>query len=469
YLICSWLIDNEISETKVSHLSVILGENFFIYKINGKVFAEHYNFSPFSSFQKHLNLAVSPKETVSIDKIVLQQTDVFKMSTNLNEYNTLRLLYKPGRHYTAAYVANPYLKKTSRLIRGLILHEVTDLAHKIEKEHKANIKLKNALDSVSATTELLVSRNEKMKKVISEAEIAAKSDFAIFIEGATGTGKELLARAIHENSRRNNRPFVKMDCAAIPIQLFESVVFGHVKGAFTGAVSDNMGMLAIASGGTMFVDGIENIPLVQQSKLLGALENSYITPVGATQSVKTDVRYIVSSSSSPADLIKNSVLRSDLFHRVSTFYLKIPSLKERKEDLSALCQIFVEQYNMEFSKNIKALTQEHVDIMEVYDWPGNIRELRNLVFQLGAFTNSEEITLSSLKEVILDHNNLFTTTNNYCGRITRDQLLSVLNECGNNISRCARKLNVERSTIYYNLKKFDCQKLMGRNYSKENL
>ncbi|MBL8026231.1 MAG: sigma-54-dependent Fis family transcriptional regulator [Fibrobacteres bacterium] len=457
YLICSWLINDEISENEGKHLSVTLGENFFIYKMNGKIIAEHYNFSPLSSFQKYLNLAIATKETVSVSNMVLQKTDDFKASTNLNNYNTLRLLCKPDRHYAAAYVANPYLKKSSRHIRGLMLHEVTDLAHKIENEHLANIKLRNALDSVSASTEFLVSRNERMKKVISEAEIASKSDFAIFIEGATGTGKELLARAIHENSRRNSRPFVKMDCAAIPMQLFETIVFGHIKGAFTGAVSDNSGILALSTGGTVFIDGIENVPLIQQSKLLGALENSFITPLGATQSSKIDVRYIVSSSSSSADLIKNSVLRRDLFHRVSTFYLKIPPLKERKEDLPALCQIFIEQYNVEFSKRIKTLTQNHIDIMENYDWPGNIRELRNLVFRLSAFAENEEIKVNSLKEAMLHHNNLSATSDkahNYCGRITREQLLAVLNECGNNVSRCARRLKVERSTIYYNLKKF---------------
>lgn len=218
-----------------------------------------------------------------------------------------------------------------------------------------------------------------LKKVLREVELVAESDATVLILGETGTGKELIARAIHERSKRKDRPLIKVNCGAIPKELFESEFFGHVKGAFTGAVRDRIGRFQLAHAGTLFLDEVAEIPLELQNKLLRVLQDGQFEKVGDESTVSVDVRIIVATNKDLMMEVENGSFREDLYYRLSVFPIEVPPLRQREDDIKILASHFVNQICQKHNKRNIKITETNFRELQAYCWPGNIRELQNVI------------------------------------------------------------------------------------------
>jgi DNA-binding NtrC family response regulator len=238
----------------------------------------------------------------------------------------------------------------------------------------------------------LVGSGEAMKKLLAQIDRVATSETRVCIMGETGTGKELVARAIHAKSARRDNPFITLNCAAVPAELIESEVFGHEKGAFTGATGRHLGKFEQAESGTLFLDEIGDMPITMQAKLLRVLEEGEIERIGGDKPIKVNVRVIVATHRDLEELIKQNAFRRDLFHRVYVFPVSLPSLRERSEDFPALVTHFARQVAVQNNWKEKVLTSDAITALRHYSWPGNVRELRNIVERLVLLANEEAIT-----------------------------------------------------------------------------
>ncbi len=227
-------------------------------------------------------------------------------------------------------------------------------------------------------TEILAA-SAAMVPVFEQIEVVAPTDVAVLIVGETGTGKELVARTVHERSRRQKRPLVKVNCTAIPRELFESEFFGHVKGAFSGALKDRVGRFQLADGGSLFLDEVGDLPPEMQPKLLRVLENGEFQPVGEDQTRRADVRIVAATNRDLKDAVRAGRFRQDLYYRLSVFPIELPPLRERKEDIPVLTAHFFEAACKRFNRPGLRLTESQINQLLSYDWPGNVRELQNVV------------------------------------------------------------------------------------------
>src|SRR5208337_2519141 len=263
-----------------------------------------------------------------------------------------------------------------------IIHEEIKQIVKNALSHKAlrneNILLKKELEREYDFSRI-IGESSAIKKIINEVKKFADAKSNVLLLGETGTGKELIARAIHFNSKRTDKPFVPINCSAIPENLLESELFGHVKGAFTGAISFKKGLLEEANGGTVFLDEIGNLSMGLQSKLLRVLEDYQVRPVGGTQSVKIDLRFICATNRDLDAAVKDGVFREDLFYRINVISIKLPPLRERRDDIAPLVKHFFQKYSGDLGKPVKLVDAETLQLLIDYRWPGNIRELQNII------------------------------------------------------------------------------------------
>lgn len=245
----------------------------------------------------------------------------------------------------------------------------------------------------------LVSRSDAMKRVIRLGERAAHSSIPVLIEGESGVGKELIARAIQGGSDRRGKPFVTVNCGALPANLVESILFGHEKGAFTGATEKHAGKFVEANGGTLFLDEIGELPLETQVKLLRALQEGEIDPVGARRSVRVDIRLISATNRNLIELVKRGLFREDLFYRLNVFPIGVPPLRARQEDIVDLTRRFAARFAAEEGKPIRGLSAEALALLGSYSWPGNVRQLENAVFRAVVLAESDELTVTEFPQI----------------------------------------------------------------------
>ena len=217
------------------------------------------------------------------------------------------------------------------------------------------------------------------QSVLKDVQIVAPTDSTVLILGETGTGKELVARAIHELSRRSKGSFVKVNCAAIPASLLESELFGHEKGSFTGAVAQKIGRFELAHGGTLFLDEIGEMPLELQPKLLRAIQDQEFERVGGTRTIRTDARFVAATNRDLKAMVEENRFRADLYYRLHVFPLNVPPLRDRREDIPLLTRYFVQKHAQRMRRNIDTIPKSVMDALTSYDWPGNIRELQNVL------------------------------------------------------------------------------------------
>lgn len=279
---------------------------------------------------------------------------------------------------------------------------------------RLQISIKNALQVDALKTEIrrmnrrqggtfgfsdLVTRSSDMGRVIRLGERAAKSSIPVLIEGESGVGKEVLARAIQGSSDRRGKAFITVNCGAIPENLVESVLFGHEKGAFTGATERHLGKFVEANGGTLFLDEVGELPLEAQVKLLRAIQEGEIDPVGGRKSVRVDIRLISATNRNLIELVKQGRFREDLFYRLNVFPIMIPPLRARREDILDLARMFLARISAEEGKKIRAISPEVVALLTRFDWPGNVRQLENALFRAVVLCDGDELTIAEFPQI----------------------------------------------------------------------
>jgi len=227
--------------------------------------------------------------------------------------------------------------------------------------------------------EEIIGESPLLREVLQQVQTVAPTDATVLILGETGTGKELVARAIHDRSGRSERTFVKVNCAAIPWELLESELFGHERGAFTGAIAQKIGRFEVANGGTLFLDEVGEIPLELQSKLLRVLQEQEFERVGGTRTIKVDVRLVAATNRDLGRLVEEQRFRDDLYYRLNVFPIHVPPLRERAEDIPALVRFFVQRLARPMNRHVEVIPSETLDALRRYAWPGNVRELANLI------------------------------------------------------------------------------------------
>jgi formate hydrogenlyase transcriptional activator len=270
-----------------------------------------------------------------------------------------------------------------------LFSEVQSLKNRLQAENRY---LKEEIKSGHDFSEI-IGQSQNLQKVLSKVKQVAPTVASVLINGETGTGKELIARAIHNLGPRKSRPLIRVNCAALPSGLIESELFGHEKGAFTGALSKRIGRFELADGGTIFLDEVGDLPLELQSKLLRVLQEQEFERVGGTETIRVNTRVIAATHRDLEDLVKRDQFRADLYYRLSVFPLKMPSLRERKEDIGLLARYFVKKSSGAMGKRIDNISQRVIDQLEAYNWPGNIRELENVIERAVILTTGPELQL----------------------------------------------------------------------------
>jgi len=298
-----------------------------------------------------------------------------------------------------------------------------------------------------------------MMNLREQIERVAGKNTRVLITGESGTGKELVAYAIHRKSSRRDKPFVKVNCAAIPQDLFESELFGHEKGAFTGAVQQRIGKFEQADGGTLLLDEIGEIPLMLQSKILRALQENEIQRVGGHKEIKVDVRTLAATNRKLEEEVRKNVFREDLYYRLNVFPIVVPPLRERREDLPALVSHFLHRVCEENNMKLLELLPDALELLCRYDYPGNIRELRNLMERLMILSSAFQITVEDVARVLprtltgseSKHQSLLYSR---LEDTERELILKTLEENRWQISKVARVLGLERSHLYKKMKHY---------------
>jgi two-component system response regulator HydG len=314
----------------------------------------------------------------------------------------------------------------------------------------------------SVTVERPVGKSRRFIEVLKLAEHVAPTDSTVLITGESGTGKEVVARYVHNLSSRSEGPFMSINCGALPENLLESELFGHVKGSFTGAVRDKQGLFAAARGGTFFLDEVGEMPPSLQVKLLRVLQEREVIPVGATESIPVDVRIVAATNRNLEEEIRRGNFRSDLFYRLNVIALDLPPLRERRDDLLLLIEALLQRLAQEHGSEAKALSSEALDAVVVYDWPGNVRELENALEHAVVLSRGTVIDGSSLPERITTRRREpLVAERSYKNPalevIERAYIMWVLQAEGGNKTRAAEVLGIDPSTLYRKLSRYEEQ------------
>lgn len=327
---------------------------------------------------------------------------------------------------------------------------------------KENRYLRRELNKKYGFSEI-IGMSETLQKVFRLIEKVSATDVSILIEGESGTGKELVAKAIHYNSHRSDKPFIAINCAAIPETLLESELFGHTKGAFTDAKVERKGLFRSADGGTVFLDEISEMPYSLQAKLLRALQEQEVTPIGSSIPVKFDVRIISATNRNLEEEVKAGRFREDLFYRLSVIEIKLPPLRERREDIPLLAKHFVKKIARRLNVPEKNISKEAMAMLTAYDWHGNVRELENAIERAFILSSDDEIRPESLPPRIVAYSQGSFEINDPLGyrptleEMERRYIMEVLKSTGYDKTETARILGIDLSTLYRKLKRYEAK------------
>lgn len=318
------------------------------------------------------------------------------------------------------------------------------------------IKLKELQDKIDRNFSFtsITGKAGSIANAIELAKKVAVTDTTVLLLGETGTGKELFAQAIHESSNRKNKPFIAINCSAIPKDLQESELFGYIKGAFTGAIKDKKGFFEAADGGTIFLDEIGDMSLETQSKFLRVLETNSLTKVGDTKTTHVDVRVISATNKDLKSEIEKGNFKNDLYYRLNTFTIYLPALRERIDDLELLINNFIENYNDKLKKNISKANEDFISGLRKYSFPGNIRELKNIIERAMILCKGNELTKEDLPEEIYQHKYSTEIQSDSLKEIEKQHILKIFSENNSNKSITAEKLGIGAVTLYRKLKEY---------------
>lgn len=357
------------------------------------------------------------------------------MMTSYAEIQTAVQAMKLG---AADYIAKP-------LNPDELLGKIKELV-RVEEKAPARVPVSSAPDLY------IEGQSQAARQLYGHVRLVAPTDMSVLVTGASGTGKEYIARRIHEQSNRSKAPFVAVDCGAIPKELAASEFFGHVKGSFTGAIENKTGAFVAAQGGTIFLDEIGNLTYEVQVQLLRALQERKVKPIGSNQEIAINVRLISATNENLRQAIEKGDFREDLYHRINEFTIRIPDLKERKEDLLLFANHFLDLANSELQKDIIGFDNDTMQLFQSYSWPGNLRQMKNVIKYATLLATGRYITRKELPEELTE--NLPSHTNIQLKNVEheRDLIRKALQECGNNKTRAAQLLGIDRKTLYNKLK-----------------
>jgi len=348
-------------------------------------------------------------------------------------------------------------------------NEVIRVIYRALAERDLKCKIRHLTEQVQEMRPLqeMMGPSDAIRRLESEVHCVAKSDFSVVILGETGSGKELVARAIHDHSVRSKAPFIPVDCGAIPEMLLESELFGHERGAFTGAVAQKSGKFEVAKGGSLFLDEISNMPLGSQAKLLRVLQDKVVYRVGGIKPIQVDVRLLVASNQNLDEITESGSFRKDLFYRLNEFTIVIPPLRERKEDISYLAKRFLDTANIELNKRVAGFSESAIESLIDFNWPGNVRHLRATI-RRAVLLADEVITERHLDlkknstpemafhpkahEVAWNHSPLKEILRHNVIAVEREVLMQVLRHTGGNKAKAARLLQIDYKTIHTKVK-----------------
>lgn len=294
----------------------------------------------------------------------------------------------------------------------------------------------------------IMTRSPQMENLLGQARLISSSDASVLIQGESGTGKELLARAIHQASPRRDHPFIAINCGAIPEQLLESELFGHSKGAFTGALRDHKGLFQSADGGTLFLDEIGDMPMPLQVKLLRALQERTIRPVGSSASIPVDVRVISATHRNLAEEMKAGRFREDLYYRINVVGLELPALAARREDISLLANSFLHRLSEKYGKQLNGFAPEAVELLIAAPWPGNVRQLQNIVEQTVVLSTTSLVPASLVQKALHDDIGGILPFETARKNFERDYLIKLLKATNGSVTQAARLAQRNRTEFY---------------------
>ena len=449
-----------MSKTKLRILVVDDDED-FLSAVKELLERNDYNvFTAFSGKEALSILSEKPDISIALVDLVMPMMDGFTLLDRIKRMmpditvmivtgqGTVQTAVEAIKHGASDFITKPFDK-------DVLLNKL----EVIKKSHELENKLGELKQIVSEKYgfENIISGSKVMKSIFERATAAARSNAPVFIVGETGTGKELLAKAIHLAGERANKPFIAVNCGAIPKELLESELFGYKKGSFTGAIRDHEGLFIAANGGTIFLDEIGEMPKELQVRLLRVLEDYKVRPIGHTRELALDVRVVAASNHSIEEL-KNKYLREDLFFRLAVIVIELPPLRERKSDIPLLVDNFITSFNRKYSRNLKELSEEAFNSLYEYHFPGNIRELENLIEGIVAVSPRDKETIN-LKDL---RNHLLWQEKQSCehqilalDKLEKFALEQALRESKGNKSKAAEKLGISRDTLYRKLKLFN--------------
>lgn len=345
-----------------------------------------------------------------------------------------------------------------------ILRNITQLQNVIEE----NQQLKNRIEQLESKN--IIGNSEKLIKLLDLIHVVAQNESTILIEGESGTGKELIAREIHKNSLRRNEKFITVSCSNIPESLLESELFGHEKGSFTGAIKRHIGYFERANKGTLFIDDIDDFPFNMQVKLLRVIQEREITPIGSTENIKIDVRIICATKVDLRKLVEQNKFRDDLYYRLNIIPIKIPSLRERKEDIPLLVEHFFKKHKAE--DKLMLVNQEILKYLMDYDWPGNVRELENIVERMIVLSFSGKIDTSILdltrkakEQLHKEYFERYNSLNDFLISKEKEIIEWALKKSNGSITNAARLLKIPRTTLNSKIERL---RLNSEEISKSN-
>ncbi|MGY5849101.1 sigma-54-dependent transcriptional regulator [Salegentibacter sp. F14] len=345
------------------------------------------------------------------------------------------------------YVSKPFRPESIlQTIENALKHHQASAAE-IEKPVKPE-------KSTSQKDSFVKGVSDASRKLNDYIELVAPTNMSVLIIGESGTGKEQVAKSIHSQSKRKNAAFIAVDCGAIPRELASSEFFGHLKGSFTGAINDKTGHFEAANGGTLFLDEIGNLSYELQVQLLRALQERRIKPVGSNNEIEVDIRVITATNEDLAQAVREGEFREDLYHRLNEFSIKVPALKDRKEDLMIFAEYFLDEANTELEKNVIGFTEEAIEAFKNYNWPGNLRELKNMVKRAVLLTQDDLIPLKVLPHEISTAQKTETEYGLFKNKNEEQLILEALEKSGGNKSKAARLLSIDRKTLYNKLKQY---------------
>jgi two-component system, NtrC family, response regulator AtoC len=334
-----------------------------------------------------------------------------------------------------------------------------ELSHLVKKAlEQKSLKQENKIlkESIEEIIKLdnLIGESLQMRKIYELITTVAPTDTTVMIRGESGTGKELVAKAIHINSKRKYFPIIPVNCGALAETLLESELFGHEKGAFTGAQFKRKGKFEMADGGTLFLDEVATISAKMQVEILRAIESKQFSRVGGNQNIKSDFRLIAATNQSLENLVKEGEFREDLYYRLNVFTIHIPPLRERREDIPILAHFFLQKFSTSMNKPIKKIDCDAMDFLVKYDWPGNVRELENAIERAVVIGKTDTLKVENLPFNIASNHIDTDTGDKSLAAVEKKYILQILNENNWNISRSATQLRIDRVTLYNKINRY---------------